>query len=131
MLTYNDVSKKSHVVFKMFFTVLVVTYYKSQVSSRSIAVLYQKKSMARHVGGNKMNHLIHCITSNFLNIAFYNLVYTIFIVYICMKQNLWFKKLSHVLHLFDLVWGSIWRYSIKSYVFLVLLVSGCRKSGII
>ena len=47
-----------------------------------------------------------------------------FIAYICVEQNLWFKKLSGVLHLFGLVWGGIQWYSIKRFVFLVFFVEG-------
>ena len=47
----------------------------------------------------------------------------IFIVYICVKQNLFFKKKTELYFYFiDLVWDGIPRYIIKGSVFLVLFL---------
>ena len=64
---------------------------------------------SKYVGGNSVNW----IRSQFLNIAFYKLFYMYFFVYVCVEQNLWFKKLNRVLHLFGLTWGDIQCYSVK------------------
>ena len=64
---------------------------------------------SKYVGGNSVNW----IRSQFLNIAFYKLFYMYFFVYVCVEQNLWFKKLNRVLHLLGLTWGDIQCYSVK------------------
>ena len=58
----------------------------------------------------------------FLNIAFFKLFYTYFYCYICVKQNLLFKKLSCILYFFDLFWDGIRSYSVTGFVFLVLFL---------
>ena len=41
---------------------------------------------------NSLRNLIYCFKSYFLNTGFHKLVYTCFIVYVCVKKNLQFKK---------------------------------------
>ena len=77
---------------------------------------------------NSLRNLIYCFKSYFLNTGFNKLVYTYFIVYVCVKKNLQFKKKTKnknknwdvfILVEFSFDW-QLGGYSIIFFVFLML-----------
>ena len=58
----------------------------------------------------------------FETLHFTNYFTRIFIVYICVRQNLLFCKLSYIFHFFDLDWVGIRCYSINGFVLVVLFL---------
>ena len=71
---------------------------------------------------NLLSHLIHWITSNFSNIAFYTLFYTNFYCLSLCETNSFILKLEPYFKFFCLAWGEIRCCSIKDPAFLVLFV---------
>ena len=124
-MIYHGFSKKCHIIFKKCFFcffesfwVLSYLVYKSSAKPINYSSLSRKRfdepkltpvilqwfwGQNTPVGKDLADLLMQWIASHFLNIAFYTLFYSIFIVYICVEQNLFLYKLSCVLIFFDLV----------------------------